>query len=208
MPIQSIGGYPFQQWRASLRQASFRGVPFFVQQNSKRSGRRTAPHAFPKNNTPYSEDMGRRAYQIMVTGYIIGPHYFSGTYQTDRDNIENALEDSAGQGPGTLIMPLRGVWGQTTNLFTCPNYTTVEREIWGGYAEIEMLFLEYGTPGLSAPTVNASTAVSSASSTAADTAVGNFNNSTGTGSAGGAGGVGNTGRLYVSPLPRQHGTAP
>jgi prophage DNA circulation protein len=175
MAIQSIGGYPYQQWRASLRQASFRGVPFYVQQNAKKSGRRTALHAFPKNDTPYAEDMGRRGYQILVTGYIVGPTFFSGTYQTDRDNIENALEDSLGQGPGTLIMPLRGVWGRTTNLFTCPNYTTVEREVWGGYAEIEMIFVEYGTPGLGAPTVAAPAAVTSASTNAANTAVQNFN---------------------------------
>jgi hypothetical protein len=167
----SINGYPYQEWRASLRQASFRGIPFYVQQNAKKSGRRTSPHAFPKNDTPYSEDMGRRAYQFAVTGYIIGPFFFSGTFKSDRDNIEAALEDKANQGPGILILPTRSSTGVISNLFTCPNYTTVEQERWGGYAEIEMVFLEYGTPGLGSPQVVTSTGVLSASSLAAQTAV-------------------------------------
>ena len=177
--IQSLGGYPFQEWRANLRQASFRGVPFYVQQNAKRSGRRTAPHSYPKNDTPYAEDMGRRSYAFQVTGYIVGPFFFSGRFETDRDNIEAALEDKQGQGPGVLILPTRGQTGVISNLFTCSNYTTIEREIWGGYAEIEMLFLEYGTPGLGAPTVVTSSGVLSQSSLAAQTAVNSFNANTG-----------------------------
>jgi hypothetical protein len=173
--IPSIGGYPFQEWRARLRQASYRGVPFYVQQGAKRSGRRTALHEFPKNDTPYAEDMGRRSYQFAVTGYIIGPFFFSGTFEGDRDNIERALEDSQNQGPGALILPTRGQTGVISNLFTCPNYTTLEREIWGGYAEIEMLFQEYGTPGLGSPTVVTATGVLSASKLAAQSAVQSFN---------------------------------
>lgn len=172
------GGFPTQEWRSKLRRASFRGVPFLVQQNAKRSGRRTATHEFPKSDTPYSEDMGRRLYQFAITGYIIGPFFFSGSFETDRDNIEAALEDSANQGPGTLILPTRGQTGKISNLFTCPNYTTLEREAWGGYAEIEMQFQEYGTPGLGSPTVVTSLNMLSASSLAAQSAVQFFNTQT------------------------------
>jgi hypothetical protein len=162
MAAPNINGYPNHEWRASLRRASFRGVPFYVQQNTKQSGRRTATHEAPKNDIPYSEDMGRRLYRFMVIGYIVGPHYFSGgsdaagnpspgTFAKDRDNIEAALEDRKSEGPGVLVLPTRGQVGVISNLFTCLQYTTLEKELWGGYAEIEMFFQEYGSPNLAAP---------------------------------------------------------
>ena len=106
--------YPDQQWRETLQQASFRNAPFFVEVGAKQSGRRTVLHEFPKSDIPYAEDMGRRARSFTVTGYLIGPNFFSGTFAGDRDALENALEDSLSQGPGTLILPTRGLTYQVT----------------------------------------------------------------------------------------------
>ena len=47
------------------------------------------------------EDEGESARSFTVTGYLIGPNFFSGTFAGDRDALENALEDSLSPGPGT-----------------------------------------------------------------------------------------------------------
>jgi len=175
-------GYPNQEWRSKLRQASFRSVPFYVQQGAKRSGRRTAVHVNPKNDIPYAEDMGRRAYQFAVTGYILGPFFFSGSFETDRDNLEGALEDRNSQGAGQLVLPTRGAFtnanGPISNLFTCVNYTVLERQIWGGYAEFEMIFHEYGTPTMQNPQVVSQAGVKSQSSSTAQSALQFYQNQT------------------------------
>src|SRR5215472_7728816 len=58
-------------WRKKLRTASFKGAPFFVDQQGQSSGRRTVTHEYPKRDIPYAEDMGRAAYRYQMTGYVI-----------------------------------------------------------------------------------------------------------------------------------------
>lgn len=58
-------------WRDALLPAMFDGVPFFCESGIRESGRRTVIHEYPKRDLPYSEDMGRRAIQYTVRGYVI-----------------------------------------------------------------------------------------------------------------------------------------
>ena len=163
--------YPDQEWRETLQQASFRDAPFFVEVGIKLSGRRTVVHEFPKSDIPYAEDMGRRARAFTVTGYLIGPNFFSGTFSGDRDALEDALEDSQSQGPGTLILPTRGLTYQVT----CVTYSMSERRIWGGYCECEMQFIEAGVAANSTASVSTTAQISNTSAAATSAATNNFN---------------------------------
>lgn len=44
-------------WRDRLRDASFRGVPFSVDDDDASFGRRVQLHEYPKRDKPYTEDL-------------------------------------------------------------------------------------------------------------------------------------------------------
>lgn len=58
-------------WRLRLREASFKGVAFHVEQQGRSSGRRIVTHLYPKRDLPYSEDMGRQIMRYQMVGYVI-----------------------------------------------------------------------------------------------------------------------------------------
>ena len=58
-------------WRQYLKPAMFRNARFHVETGVRESGRRVVNHEFPKRDVPYAEDMGRRARELTVRGYII-----------------------------------------------------------------------------------------------------------------------------------------
>lgn len=100
-------------WRDKLRRvrlrdgrvligASFRGVPFFVDDSEREGGRRTVPHQFPFRDRPYIDDLGRRMRVFSVEGYVLGEDYVA-----QRDQLLDALENQAG--PGELVHPYHGV---------------------------------------------------------------------------------------------------
>lgn len=80
--------------------ASFRGIPFFVEESEFSGGRRIARHEYPGRDEPFIEDMGRSAREFNVDGYVIGANY-----QNDRDALMTALEK---HGIGELIHPFHG----------------------------------------------------------------------------------------------------
>jgi prophage DNA circulation protein len=114
-------------------------APFHVDVNSRVSGRRTVLHEFPKRDTPYAEDMGRKARSFPVTGYVIGPDY-----QIFRELLVAALEM---EGPGLLILPT--LLQRDTIMVQPRDYTVRETRQQGGMAEFEMNFVESGESLLS-----------------------------------------------------------
>lgn len=46
-------------WRDRLHDASFRGVPFKVEEESAGTGRRVETHEYPNRDKPYTEDPGK-----------------------------------------------------------------------------------------------------------------------------------------------------
>src|SRR5580765_6013376 len=104
------------EWRDTLRIASFRGAFFHVESSGRQSGRRTVVHQYPKRNLPYAEDMGREAVHWQFTGYIIlndkrlqaAANHGRATVApyadliAQRNALVNALEQD---GPGELIHP-------------------------------------------------------------------------------------------------------
>src|SRR5262245_63926958 len=103
------------RWRKRLQMASFKGAPFYVEQQGRSSGRRTVVHEYPKRDLPYAEDMGRHALRYQMTGYLIqaplnprDPNkttYIGGMprdYDVARDNLERVLMAPS---PGRLLDP-------------------------------------------------------------------------------------------------------
>lgn len=82
-------------WAANLQPASWRGVPFAVEVDTYRGGRRIALHEYPYRDDPWPEDTGRATRRIAITGFLLGDDVFD-----QRSALIAALEQP---GPGTLI---------------------------------------------------------------------------------------------------------
>ncbi|MGY3278121.1 DNA circularization N-terminal domain-containing protein [Bradyrhizobium sp. S3.7.6] len=119
-------------WKLNLRPASFKGVGFHVEADTRSGGRRIVPHEFPKRDIPYAEDMGRRARRFHITGYLIGPNY-----QTQRDALVQAFETEGG---ADLVHPTYQVPGAVV----ADTYNMTERRERGGWVEFEVAFVEAG----------------------------------------------------------------
>ena len=140
-------GYRGSPWRQRLMPAHFDGFPFHVESSNRENGRRIVTHEFPKKELPYSEDMGRRAIEFSVRGYIIQYSYDTGEplYQRDytqpRDQLISRLELGT---PGPLQLPTLA-----PIVVVCSRYRLTEEERLGGYCVIDMSFVELGVPPFS-----------------------------------------------------------
>jgi prophage DNA circulation protein len=134
------------EWRQFLKRASFRGQQFYVDTGVRESGRRVVQHEFPKRDVPYAEDMGRRAREFTVRGYLIvypnetnfpNDPLKKANYIIARDRLIAALEST--DGPANLQLPLLGVLN-----VMCQRYRVTEEEKFGGYCVFDMTFTEFG----------------------------------------------------------------
>lgn len=144
-------------WRDNLRPSSFRGAGFQVEAAGRGGGRRNAQFEFPKKDTPYAEDMGRRARRFAVTAYIIGDDY-----QGQRDALIAALEQ---EGAGLLNHYTLG-----QHRVSVDTYNVTERRDRGRFCEIEMQFSEAGRPPSQSVQQDTQAAVKGSSATASDAA--------------------------------------
>lgn len=127
-------------WREDLRRvdfagreligASFRGVPFFVENAQRSGGRRVVVHEFPLRDVPFVEDLGRRSRTFPIEGYVIGDDYL-----VQKNALLSALEDTAG--PGELRHPNYGVLRAV-----CSSLSVRESRAEGGMATFSIEFVE------------------------------------------------------------------
>lgn len=87
-------------WRSRLRDASFRGVPFEVEDEDGNFGRRVQVHEYPNRDKPFTEDLGRATRRITINAYLIGDDY-----PEKRDRLIAAIET---EGAATLVHPWYG----------------------------------------------------------------------------------------------------
>jgi prophage DNA circulation protein len=145
-------------WRLDLQPASFKGAGFHVDVDTKSPGRRTVLHQFPKNDTPYAEDMGRRARHFAVAAYVIsGPN--TPDYRVERDALIAALES---EGPGLLVHPTMGV----DLVQVDGGFSVAEHRERGGEAEFQINFVEAGAAPSSAVSIDTQSAVTGAAQSA------------------------------------------
>ncbi len=129
-------------WRDQLRRvtmpdgrrvvgASFRGVPFYVEEVRRTGGRRGQVHEYPLRDDPFVEDLGRRARTFPVVGYVLGDDYLD-----VKDALIEALEDVAG--PGELVHPYYG----RKKCICLGEFDVTESERDGGIARFSIPFQE------------------------------------------------------------------
>ena len=128
--LTSISGglQALASWRMNLRPASFRGVPFYVEQAAGVGGRRKVEHQFALRDDPYIEDLGKAANRFRLTAWVVGDDYLSNS-----NALISALQDY--DDAAVLVHPWRGEiqcqaglisWRETKDL--------------GGYCEFEIDF--------------------------------------------------------------------
>ena len=83
-----------------LRPASFRGVPFFVDEVNATSGKRAQIHEYAERDDIWVEELGAKAWIFPVTAHLLGDDVFE-----QRDRLIEALKRP---GPGTLGLPADG----------------------------------------------------------------------------------------------------
>ncbi|MFD1801263.1 DNA circularization protein [Mixta tenebrionis] len=119
-------------WRDRLRDASFRGVPFSVEDDDASFGRRVQLHEYPNRDKPWAEDLGRAARRLTINAYVIG-----GDYADQRDRLIAAVETN---GPGTLVHPQYGEMQGSINGTVKVSHSSAE----GRMARISFEFVESG----------------------------------------------------------------
>lgn len=119
---------------STLREASFRGVPFEVDSADEAGGRRLARHEYPLRDTPYAEDLGRKAGEWSLEAFIVQGRKYD--YASARDALRSALNS---RGSGTLIHPTLGELTVSVDSFRMKEST---RE--GGYCSFSISFVESG----------------------------------------------------------------
>ena len=118
-------------WRDHLIPAAFRGARFHVARHESQGGRRVHVHEYPGRDEPYPEDLGRRAREFEVEGYVVGDDYFAA-----RDALLDACDAA---GPGQLDHPYLG-----RRRVACTGCTVAESTREGRMARIAMTFVEAG----------------------------------------------------------------
>ena len=86
-------------YREQLRPASFKGVPFFVDESTLGGGHRAQVHEYVERKDHYTEPLGPKAETFPVTAHLLGDDVFE-----QRDRLIEALKS----GSGTLVLPVDG----------------------------------------------------------------------------------------------------
>lgn len=119
---------------ARFLQASFRGAAFAVEEDAGAVGRRGRTHEYPFRDTPYDEDLGRRARRYAFKAFVIGDDA-----DAQRDALIAAIE---AKGPGQLVHPSLG----RIQVAVDKNQPCAYRERWDNLRVIEfdLAFVEPG----------------------------------------------------------------
>ena len=130
-------------WREKIESASFRGVPFQVENHSVTFGRRGRLNEFPFKDTPFAEDTGRKAREISITAYVDGDDYIS-----KRDALLKAVEQN--NTVGVLRLPTLGEIKVKPTASNSVRYSNRQ----GGIEFFELSFVEAGENDFPTSTVN------------------------------------------------------
>lgn len=133
-----------------LHQASFNGVPFGINVEGGKFGRRWAKHEYPYRDTPWMEDLGRRTREHPIVGFLLENDqvYNGGPVVQQKLQMIAAVETP---GLGQLIHPTLGT------LTVAATAEFIARKEEGLYYEVHFNFVESGLqqfPGVATSTLN------------------------------------------------------
>lgn len=114
-----------------LYNASYNGVPFYVEDVEGKYGRRVAVHTYPFRDGGWVEDLGKKMPNIQIRAFLEGDDVIA-----QRDWL---LTVCSQPGPGILIHPTRGI--MTVNLI---DFTVSESKDHGRQIIIDFHFLAGG----------------------------------------------------------------
>jgi prophage DNA circulation protein len=148
-----------RDWLNTLWAASYKGTPFFVEQDAEEGGRRIVVHQFPMRDTPYLEDLGEDKRDYNVTAYLA-----SDSADTDAGTL---VATCAMTGPGTLVLPTHG-----PIVVRCLNFKRQRSKDKHGYIAFELHFIREGATSALASVANLANLIFVAADSAA-TAIAN-----------------------------------
>ncbi|AMK09654.1 hypothetical protein AWY79_00290 [Pseudodesulfovibrio indicus] len=144
-----------------MRDAKFRGKPFFVEEHELSGGRRKQVTEYPLRDDPATEDLGRKAHRFSFQAFVIGPDYMAA-----RDALLEALDEA---GPGELIHPYFG--SRTVDIL---EWSVRESTRKGGMATFTISCVQAGKTVLPSRTVNTAVGVQTASASLTEVTAAGF----------------------------------
>lgn len=126
-----------------LRPGSFRGVPFETVDSTYSVGRRVVVHEYPQRDTPFVEDLGRKAREITFTAVVAGADYIA--------KMQRLVEALEKPGSGVLIHPWFGKIDATPKSVSTVTFTKKIRT-----ASVKLTFVESGKQELPKSSVSTS----------------------------------------------------
>lgn len=142
-------------------QASFRGVPFFLDSSTAKSGRRYQNHEYPKRDKNFAEDIGLATQLKNLNAFVIGDDYHE-----QRDKLLEALEK---EGHGQLVHPWMGTFDVVVG-----EAEVSENRNEAGIARFTITFIPYFPQEFPAASANTSQLLSLVRSALAGTALASF----------------------------------
>ncbi|MEH6478294.1 MAG: DNA circularization N-terminal domain-containing protein, partial [Sneathiella sp.] len=144
-------------WRDNLQPASYKTVAFEVTSHDLDTGRRGPVHEYPGRDKPMAEDLGRKAREFTIEGFVIGDDWHK-----KRDALIAKCEE---EGPGKLVHPFFGSM-QVENRGCRVSESSKE----GRVARFSLTFVEAGENTFPTSSVNTAAAVESSSKSLKDAA--------------------------------------
>lgn len=126
-------------WVQNLKPASYGGVRFGVESLRTTAGRKTSIHTYPFRDDVWVEDLGKKARQFEVTGFLVEGDLITGggAVIAQRDQLLMVSEKAGGQ---TLVHPTLG----TIPNVCCLGVETIERTDLGRVFEFRMTLIVSG----------------------------------------------------------------
>lgn len=124
-------------WRDNLLKASYKNIRFEVESHDTGVGRRTALHEYANRSNPYAQDMGKKADEFTINGYIVQNPENNFDYFTGRNRLMRAFKS---YGPGILVHPSLGI--QRVSVKGHARFREMVSE--GGIVKFTVTFVEAG----------------------------------------------------------------
>lgn len=123
-----------RDWAKTLRPASYRGVPFWVDYEDLAGGKRLALHEYAGGKRPVIEELGLMSKSFGVTMYLV----------SDLADVQALALEAVilADGPGLLIMPMDGGM-----LATAQDFRRSRAKDKHGYVGFDVTFIPALTAG-------------------------------------------------------------